>query len=162
MLQPPKQKIIIIGKFTSSVTIRTQLDTQYYETFHSKSHIHPLHAHESHIHMKKKYLCTKQYYSYSDDDSESPQKIHSEMSLTELNQSLRMSLPRPKSGEFLKLFEGNSPQSSTLWNCSNLQATSEICIKNLYMTRYCYASYSYGIFYTFVPSDFFLCVDMMT
>ncbi|XP_070506684.1 uncharacterized protein Ih isoform X4 [Chironomus tepperi] len=35
--------------------------------------------------------------SYSDDDSESPQKIHSEMSLTELNQSLRMSLPRPKS-----------------------------------------------------------------
>ncbi|KAG5682818.1 hypothetical protein PVAND_012143 [Polypedilum vanderplanki] len=36
--------------------------------------------------------------SYSDDDdSESPKKIHSEMSLTELNQSLRMSLPRPKS-----------------------------------------------------------------
>ncbi|CRK90702.1 CLUMA_CG004395, isoform B [Clunio marinus] len=47
--------------------------------------------------------------SYSDDDSESPKKIHSDMSLTELNQSLRMSLPRPKSGEFRKLFEGNSP-----------------------------------------------------
>lgn len=31
------------------------------------------------------------------------------MSLTELNQNLRMSLPRPKSGEFRALFEGNSP-----------------------------------------------------
>lgn len=48
-------------------------------------------------------------YSYSDDDSESPKKIHSDMSLAELNQTLRISLPRPKSGEFLKLFEGNSP-----------------------------------------------------
>jgi hypothetical protein len=47
--------------------------------------------------------------SYSDDDSDSPKKTHSEMSLAELNQSLRMSLPRPKSGEFRKLFEGNSP-----------------------------------------------------
>lgn len=48
-------------------------------------------------------------FSYSDDDSESPKKIHSDMNLAELNQSLRMSLPRPKSGEFRKLFEGNSP-----------------------------------------------------
>jgi hypothetical protein len=48
--------------------------------------------------------------SYSDDeDSENGKKNHSDMSLNELNKSLRMSLPRPKSGEFRKLFEGNSP-----------------------------------------------------
>lgn len=35
--------------------------------------------------------------------------MNSDMSLTELNQNLRMSLPRPKSGEFRALFEGNSP-----------------------------------------------------
>lgn len=58
--------------------------------FHTHSHILTLH-------------------SYSDDDSDSPKKNHSDMSLSELNQSLRMSLPRPKSGEFRKLFEGNSP-----------------------------------------------------
>lgn len=46
----------------------------------------------------------------SDSDDETFQKnIHSDMSLTELNQSLRMGLPRPLSGEFRKLFEGNSP-----------------------------------------------------
>lgn len=48
-------------------------------------------------------------HSYSDDDSESPKNNRSDMNLAELNQSLRMSLPRPKSGEFRKLFEGNSP-----------------------------------------------------
>ncbi|XP_038110583.1 potassium voltage-gated channel subfamily H member 7 isoform X2 [Culex quinquefasciatus] len=43
------------------------------------------------------------------DESGSLKKVHSELSLTELNQSLRMSLPRPKSGEFRALFEGGSP-----------------------------------------------------
>ncbi|XP_055543036.1 potassium/sodium hyperpolarization-activated cyclic nucleotide-gated channel 2-like [Wyeomyia smithii] len=43
------------------------------------------------------------------DESGSLKKVHSDLSLTELNQSLRMSLPRPKSGEFRALFEGNSP-----------------------------------------------------
>ncbi|XP_055590992.1 potassium/sodium hyperpolarization-activated cyclic nucleotide-gated channel 2-like [Uranotaenia lowii] len=43
------------------------------------------------------------------DESGSLKKVHSDLSLTELNQSLRMSLPRPKSGEFRALFEGSSP-----------------------------------------------------
>ncbi|XP_021700037.1 uncharacterized protein LOC5569977 isoform X4 [Aedes aegypti] len=41
------------------------------------------------------------------DESGSLKKVHSDLSLTELNQSLRMSLPRPKSGEFRALFEGS-------------------------------------------------------
>ena len=61
-------------------------------------------------HSRKIILSLRHFlYSYSDDDSESPKKNHSEMSLADLNQTLRISLPRPKSGEFLKLFEGNSP-----------------------------------------------------
>jgi hypothetical protein len=51
---------------------------------------------------------TFDYNSFSD-ESESLKKHHSEMSLNELNQHLRLSLPRPKSGEFRALFEGNSP-----------------------------------------------------
>ncbi|XP_063702887.1 uncharacterized protein LOC134832701 [Culicoides brevitarsis] len=47
--------------------------------------------------------------SFSSDESESLKKINSDMSLNEMTQSLRMSLPRPKSGEFRALFEGNSP-----------------------------------------------------
>lgn len=50
-------------------------------------------------------------YSYSD-DSDSGKKTHSDMSLNDLSQGLSRlasSLPRPKSGEFRKLFEGNSP-----------------------------------------------------
>ncbi|XP_055642930.1 uncharacterized protein LOC129779470 isoform X4 [Toxorhynchites rutilus septentrionalis] len=43
------------------------------------------------------------------DESGSLKKVHSDLSLAELNQSLRMSLPRPKSGEFRALFEGSSP-----------------------------------------------------
>lgn len=65
--------------------------------------------HTEHVFLLPHELSPPDVHSYSDDDSDSPKKNHSDMSLTELNQSLRMSLPRPKSGEFRKLFEGNSP-----------------------------------------------------